>query len=475
MKIFGKIALFLCFCVFIAPGILFAQTEEELLDQLLLGDGGEEVTTENEDDLLVENKSPFSLSGFGEFESGVSMGEDSFEDNSFFKNHGRIKLKPSYEIGSIRAYGDIDFFTNSGGSGETRDSGSLECVEAYIEGSGAILWKIGKQRFNWGVGDSYQPTDLFDRPDLRDSFMRDNDDRYTGVYAVSLKYLMGDYAVEAAVRPVTEKALGPVGFYAVETETIHTASGNLSTRYQDSNVITDLDKVSAGIRFGGTSGIVDWHLMYYSGMNRDLLYRSTIRSESSDLYLDLQPVYKRMNAVGSDLCIPLSKFNVRLEGIFSPDMPALSSITNSDLAAGLTSIGAGASSADLQSIKHREYFNYTAGFDINLWGDDGTVYLEWMQARYLNEDNVEPILLTDILVLKAEDYLFNQFLKLSASSLIRIRDKKPGVTLKGEAEYDFKNGMTMAVGTYAFISNGDEYIDMIDDKDLAYLEMKFEF
>ena len=470
MKILLKSAVFLTLFAVLVSGNLFAQTEEELMDELLLSEGGSEAGTDRAD-VFFEEESPFSMTGLAEFESGVSLYDDPF----FYRNQGRIKLKPSYENSGIRAYADIDFFANPGDVYSTNSAESLECVEAYIEGSGFIIWKIGKQRFNWGVGDSYQPTNLLDRPDLRESFMRDNDDRYTGVYALSLKYMVGDYAVEAAFRPVTEKALYPKGFYGAETEIITTPAGKITSRFRDNDVISDMDDVSAALRFGGTSGDLDWHVMYYSGMNRDILYSASLNSESGEMYLDFQPVYRRMNVFGADLSYALSKLNIRLEGMYSPDMPALTSFSETEMAGGIADIVSGSSHASLQSVKHRDFFNYTAGFDINLWGENGKVFVEWMQARYIDEDDISPVLLTDVILVKVEDSFLDQYLNISASSLIRTRDSGPGLGMKGEAEYDFKNGMTMALGAYMFVSNGDDYIEMVDDKNLVYLDLKYSF
>ncbi len=450
---------------------LSAQTEEEL-DQLLLGgDSSDRI----EEMSMPESEPPFSLSGSAVYESGLSLNENSFELNRFYRNQGRIKLKPLYETENTRAYGDLDFFVNSGVEGETRESSSLECVEAYAEGSGLLLWKIGKQRFNWGVGDSCQPTDLMDRPDLRDSFMRNIDDRYTGVYALSLKYLAGDYALEIALRPVTETALVPAGFYALEADALTSAAGTVSPRYPESEVLSALEDVSAGIRIGGTSGILDWHLTGYSGMNKEFLYRSSIKRDEDTYYLDICPVYRRMNALGADFSFALSRFNFRLEGYYSSDMPALSTIRESDFTRAGSSLIAGAASVELQTVEKRDFFSYSSGFDINLWGNCGTVYCEWMQSRYIDEDDINPLLQSDILMIRIEDSLFNQELNLSAGSMIRTRDGVPGLVFNPEAEYDFKTGLTIGMGAYLFMSNDDEYIEMMEDKDTAYVKVQYSF
>ena len=338
MKSIVKTAGGLVLCLALG-GALFAQTEEELLDQLILGEGeASPVEASSPAVVFSVEDSPLSLSGYGSVESNMSLGEGSFADNRFFRNEGRIKLKPEYERDGFRAYADMDCFFNSGGIEESREADSLECVEAYVEGTEPFIWRIGRQRLNWGAGDAYQPTDLLDHPDLRLSFMRDNDDRYTGVFALSLKFLIGDYALEGAVRPVTEEALGPSGFFAADTAVISTGAGDFSTRFRESEIQTALEDMSAGLRFGGTAGTFDWHLTGYSGMNRDIIYKVSLCSESTGYYMDFQPVYERMKAVGADVSFAVSKLNVRLEGLCSPDMPALSSYGNEEFASAVTAV-----------------------------------------------------------------------------------------------------------------------------------------
>ena len=82
------------------------------------------------------------------------------------------------------------------------------------------------------------------------------------------------------------------------------------------------------------------------------------------------------------------------------------------------------------------------------------IYMEWMQARYVDEKDIEPLLLTDILIVRLEDSLFGQALNLTANAMIRLRDGNPGLGISGEGEFDFKNGLTLVLGAYGFAANG---------------------
>lgn len=445
---------------------LYAQTEEEL-DRLLLDDQGMGTGpqyTETE----AEKISPFAVSGFLQITMPFST-----KENQFYDNTGRIKLRPLYESDKIRAYADIDFYTEISDN-PVHDKGQIETVEMYVNGGEKFLWKIGKQRVSWGAGDAFQPTNMVDRRDLRTSFFTENDDRYTGVYGLSGKYIFNDHGIEFVLRPVTEAPLAPSGFYATESSSVDTPMGEVSTSYEEGEMSNELDDLSFGVRAGGTSGILDWHVTVYSGMSNALVYRSYLCYTDSEYTIDLEPVSERCNAMGGDLSFVLDKFNIRLEGVYSPDMVAVKETDSSALAA-LFAEAAENGEVALQETEIRNFASYSSGFDYNLWGDYGTVYIEWMQSRYLNEENIEPILQTDILMVRIEDSFFSQSLNLKGSVMARTRDNGPGLIVNGEGEYDLKNGCTFGAGIYYFAANDDEYVLMFEDKSIVYGNVKFLF
>ncbi len=465
----GKLIFILISLLFFAAH-LSAQTEEEL-DRLLLEENSDTAPEENN----TQGSNPFSITGFAELSLDASLSEGSFGDNSFYNTEGRIKLKPEYKIQDTRAYADLDFFTNAGSESSAHEQNSFEISEFFIEGENTVLWKAGKQRFNWGAGDIFQPTNYLDRPDLRQSFMTGQDDRYQGTYALSLRYIRGDYGIEGVFSPVTEPVYAPAGYYIVPQETVSTPAGSITPRYTEQNAISSISESEYAVRGGGTTGFVDWHLVYFTGMNRQLIYSSALVSENNRMYLYLSPVYRRMNAFGGDISFAVEKLNVRLELGYSPDMPAASELTDTKLEGAVTRVVSGSPKEIVQTIQKEQFISYSAGLDYNLWGDYGTVYAEWMQSRYLNEEKIEPLLQTDILTLKAEDSFFNRSVNLSAGSLIRTRDGTPGLAITGEAEYDFKNGLTAKAGTYYFVPNNDEYFVLFEDMNMGYIRLKYIF
>lgn len=462
-----------------APGSgIYAQTTEEELEQLIFGDlknqAQENEVQAGEVPSAHAGNGLFAISGFAEFSLDSSMNRERLADNKVYNSEGRIKLKPRYEVEAISAYADLDYYANSGSDMSVHENGSIECNELYITGSNLLIWKAGRQRFNWGSGDAFQPTNYMDRPDFRESFARDNDDRYTGAYALSLKYIKGDYGIELGYRPVTEKALAPTGFYRVEQEEIKSPAGDTTPRYSEGETLQDFKHSSGGMRAGGTSSIFDWHLLYYTGMNRDIMYAGTIVSENGKLFLDLEPVFERVNMFGADLSFAYEKFNARLEGCYSPDMTAISKAGSVDLQKALTLVMAGGSGR-VHRIKHCPFASYTAGFDYNLWGDYGTVYAEWMQARYIDKDDITPLLLTDILMIRIEDSFFDQSVNIKAGAMIRTKDSDPGLAFNAELEYNFKNGCTVSLGSYYFRANNDEYVETLEEKDMFYCSLKYMF
>lgn len=418
-------------------------------------------------------RASFLLNGQASFGTRASFRK--IDQSRVYESGARLKLKPEYQHGGFTLYGDIDYFLNSGTNEEIRQSSVIEPVEFYIRGGENLEWCAGKQRFNWGAGDTFQPSNFIDRSDLRASFARDNEDRYTGVWALSLKYLAGDYGVEFALRPLREDTIEPAGFYSVRKETVQSPAGELQCRYAEQNNAQSVKDAAAAIRAGGTSGMFDWHLLYYSGGHNMLLYGLTLQpAENAPPQVEIRRLQRRVNVFGADMSFAVDKFNVRVEGAFSPDMAAVTDGGDTDTTAVMQRVAAGESVAIAKSSA-RPYAAYTAGFDYNLWGNNGTVYVEWMQARYLRESGVEPVLQSDILVLRLEDKFLDEAVIFSLSSMAATGNGGPGFALNAEAGYDFKTGLSAEAGLWYFIANGNDYIEMLEHKRMLYAAMKYGF
>ena len=421
----------------------------------------------------VSDDSGFSVSGFVEAAGSASLRP--FDKSEISECGGRIKVKPEYRISNYTLFADLDYFANSGSAFETRETNTIEAVELNIRGGKTLRWCAGKQRFLWGAGDTFQPSNFIDRPDLREAFSRDLDDRYSGVYAISLKYIFGDYGIEAALRPVTESALAPAGFFAQTPQAIETPAGTLDTRYATQQTETALVKSSFGIRAGGTSGIFDWHLVYYNGIQNLLLYGTKlVTDESGDTFVEAGEVRQHVNAFGADLSFAVDKWNLRAEAAFSHDMTAVRKASEDNFGA-IYARAAEQGSAAIQDATRRPFASYSAGFDYNLWGNYGMIYAEWMQARYLRESGVEAVLQSDILLVRIEDKYLDEALTLKLQSMTCLREKKPGLSFNAEALYDFKIGLTASMGLWYFIANDDEYTAMFEDRRMIYANVRYNF
>ncbi|MDA3900715.1 MAG: hypothetical protein PF637_09390 [Spirochaetes bacterium] len=433
------------------------------------------IPTEQDDLMSILDESPkssFNLKGFAEVSSDTALSENEYGDHSFFNTGARTKLRPVYSSRRFKAYADIDFFAKAYSH---VDQYSFESSEFYIEGGDSLLWKFGKQRFNWGVADMFSVANPLDRIDLSESFARKNDERFTGVYALSLSYITGDYALEAAARPVTEPVMRPAGFYSVGGEVLQTPAGEVTPLYDDGEGERRLKKAALALRGGGTTAGLDWHLLYYSGPQPRSAHSTQLTQSDQGLNLVMAPLFERVNILGFDAAYAVGKLNMRFEGIFVPDMVASEEISDEDRAAAFGSIVNGAESVLMQNGTRRKYFSYSIGFDYNLWGNYGTIYAEWMQSRFLDKKDIEEELQSDILAVRIEDSFFRQALKLSAGTMTRFRGNSLGYAINAEAEYDFKDGLKAGVGTYYFIPNNDTYLQMFEDMSMIYMRMRFFF
>ncbi len=423
--------------------------------------------------LLEESpKNSFDLKGFAEISSDTGLSDNGYGEQSFYNIGARTKFRPAYSSQKFKAYADIDFFAKS--YSHVKEY-SFETSEFYIEGENSLLWKAGKQRFNWGVADIFSIANPMDQIDLRESFARNNDEKFSGVYALRLTYIKGDYAIEAAARPVTEPLMRPAGFYAIHVDSQDTPAGTVTPVYNDTAGERQIKNGAFALRGGGTTSGLDWHLFVYSGPQPRSAYSSTLERTDTGLNLTMEPVFDRVTIFGVDAAYAMGKLNTRFEGIYSPDMIASEKIDDQQKAAAMAQIMGGSDSAPLQDGTRRNYYSYGVGADYNLWGNYGTVYCEWMQARFVDESDIEKELQSDILALRIEDSFFSQALNLSAGSMIRIENMSAGYALTAEAEYDFKDGLTATAGAYYFVPNDDSYMKLFEDMSMIYLRMKFNF
>jgi len=461
--------------------VLFAQSEEDL-DREFLSDTTEEESSDDPEE--VSEKPNWDIFGFIESTNQFGISPDNPE---IVKLEVRSKLTTTCTFGSFYAKMAADIFLyrmRYGIDDPYHEWGQIEAQELYFGGGNTFQFKIGKQKFSWGTADFFGVTNYFNQLDLREFFTKEEDDLSRGVLALSIKYLIGDFAIEAAVTPTHNPLLMPVGFWALEIPGDDPPIILNDTEYMPA----DFRNISFAIRGGGTIGGLDFHVSYFNGINSDLILEQELTGDTyAEREIQMSPYFDRRHSIGLDLAFSIEKLSVRAESCFSFNMPTMEKQDPDDLdvlldywstpafSGGsidslLTAIG-----EEKKGIVKVPHLSYVIGADYNLWGQNGRVLVEWGQGFYLDSADYNETLFAGMLIIMLKDKFLDERLHARLGTILRPIDLPPGFVVLGEVGWDFKNGFSMAAGGYFITGNDDLFFVYFEDKDMAYLKAKFKF
>ena len=331
-------------------------------------------------------------------------------ENSFAAKTGEIikleaRARSTFKYGDAFQYGlatfDVFFYPENSTTGMPKESGKLYPYEAYIALGESLKFKIGKQVFNWGVADSFRITNYLDSRYLGELFFTEEDERYTGSFAVNVKYLFSDYAVEIAIIPqYVPYTMAPAGSYW--NFSAATVNGVTPTFDTTSSAPKDLENLSTGIRVGGTLGTFDFHLSYFHGINNNIVMVPyyTVPGPTA---VSLKPYFAISDKVGFDSALTVGKFAFRSEILYSPNQGALHE-TETEMVTSTTS---------RQVVDEVPYLAYTLGFDVNLWGNNGQILMEYTNSNYLsNPDDYQEEFFQNSVRHQDKDCLFYHLLSI---------------------------------------------------------------
>jgi len=450
-----------------------AQTEEELDRELLGGDTSSEVQ---------EKINPWEINGF--LRSSLQLALPFSDDASEYevvKLEGRGRLNTQYSSGTFSAKVTVDaFYYPLKLFKDTTQRNRIEAAELYVAGGDRFQFKLGIQRFAWGNAEIFGVTGFFNRLDLSESLAKDPADITRGVAALSLKYIFGELAIEAAWCPMHYPVIVPRGFWALkdhkpyETEFIY----NDSIRY-------DMTKSSAGARVGGTLQGFDAFVSYFNGYSSNVLINSTMIETGSltagDIDYDAvkresRLEYMRVNSIGLELSRVIKKVTLRYESVVTPDMGAMKKVTDDDVDDVILAMSNDASDGELSSMSRVPYFAYTLGADWNIWGPSGMILLEWTQGLYLrNMTDYNYPALSYLMVIFLQDSFFDKRLTVRGGTVFRPIAVLPGGLLSGEVAWKFRQNCELAFRGMFFFGNDDDLFEYFKNKDIIEVRMSYLF
>ena len=84
-------------------------------------------------------------------------------------------------------------------------------------------------------------------------------------------------------------------------------------------------------------------------------------------------------------------------------------------------------------------------------------------------------MINKILLVRVEDKFFGDRLGAEIACMMRPDNEIPGWALMAEVGWNFMNGFTITVGGFGFFSNDDDLLIMLENKDMIYTRVRYEF
>jgi len=471
--IIKRTQLLISFYIFALSGISTALFSEEDLDAQFLEAGNAN------QDIDGANKPNWGMFGYLENENYLNISEKKvIPERDIIKLETRARL--NFKYGSLFNYGlfsgDIFFYPlhRSNFNPQENKDWSIEPYEFYIAFGEKLQFKLGKQVFNWGSADAFRITNYLDTRDLRELFMKEEDERYRGNYAFDIKYLTGDISFEAAILPVITPVLFPApdSYWAIRQPPIH----SLEPRVDNSSMPEPSYKnISVGVRSGGTISFFDFYLSFYRGINTNILFfpQTVLSMLQVPQAINLKLDYSLVTKYGADGAFTIGRFSIRTEVMFSPDQKAL---VKSDTSSSIQLLNGTPVILLEQKRESAPIISYTGGIDYIYDGNSGRFLIEYSSSRYLkNKNKYVKEFFTDFLFISLENKFYNDHLELKGGSILRPISKNPGWAPAFSISWNFLNGLKVSLGSMMFSGGDDTLIQMFENNDIAYLKAKKDF
>lgn len=460
--------------------MLYSQTVEDDLDAMFLqqDEAKEQVRASNPSIAqwdfygYVESENIFAISG-----KPAVKGKEIAKTEIRSRFHFRYGTAFFYALGVV----DVFFYPLEARFVNPYNNSNfhIHAKDLYIAGGDKFQFKLGKVSYNWGVADAFRIVNFFDKTDSSEIFFKEEDERYTGVYSLQLRYLLQGYFFEVVVSPdlLLPRLPKKNGFWDFQLKNKEVfvsmpAPGrmvSLPVEVQNiQNYFLSYKNFSAGFRFGGSAKGVDFAFSYFNGYNNSmvLLPRIDLLKQKEQKVI-LEVLYERINKIGFDLAAAYKRFSARFETVLTPDYVAVYK-------------GEDMSVFDLATMTKKKgrvpYWAFTLGADIVYRRNYGRIFAEYSTGFFLKDyKKYEKEFFTDFLIIGIEDRFVKERFLLRLAVMLHTTDKKPGVLPIGHMEYNFDNGLTIAFGVNFFVGQNDTLMKMFEANDLLYFRTKFNF
>ena len=260
----------------------------------------------------------FNFGGFADTYHAVR----SKEPYDFMSSRSRLRTEFSAAKGKSYMFTSLNSVYNSLDESQTK----IELREAFFQyTSNNWDFKIGKQIVIWGIADGLRITDIVSPMDYSEFLARDYDDIRIPVNAFRLKYIKPSYNFELIFIPVSEFFVLPV-----DADNPWSITNSFEIPSQ-ANMENTPDRILKNSEFGGRfsfylSGI-DFSVSALHSWNKMPVFSYEYSQNIDTLLLDAN--YSRMDMLGMDFSLPVSKLVIR--GEIAEYFNELQEISNEEL------------------------------------------------------------------------------------------------------------------------------------------------
>lgn len=364
------------------------------------------------------------------------------------------------------------------------DNRSVELQELYLSAGEKYQFRAGKMRVDHSTADVFSVNNFLAQRDLREVFGVRKNVRDRGIFALALKGVWGDFMAEAIATPLHSAPLFPTAnsFWAIRFPSqsmahplMPTTTMNLTPRMQTGTEFENSLKYTSGIiRTGGNVAGLDFHLIYFNGIDNSLMFQPTTTidwaGDPTKSGINIEPIFNKTETYAFDLAYAYKRVSGRFEAAYTP---AKWLVHKSEMD---QTIDAGNKITLRNKTSREQYFAYTAGFDVKLYHDESLLLVEFTQSQPLRDKGkYMQEFMTEMLLIRLEDKFLDNHLLASLGGIVRPLEKAPGFILMSQIGWDFANGLEMMLGATIFVGRDDQILKPFEDNDFFYTNVKMNF
>ena len=363
------------------------------------------------------------------------------------------------------------------------DPYNLEIREAYVQLNGFLTknldMTIGRQCIAWGTADVINPTDNLNPYDFEDIL---DFGRHRGSDAIKLQYyLNNEFSLEGIFIPFFQPANFPVGIFAESlNSSMEMPPGIVLRGYSDTLIMPKYnlgESASAGVRFKGFIGGVDFSLSYVWG--RDGLPYNTGNTIipidiQGGVNVNAQLTYERNHIIGADLATSIAGIGIWAEA--AAFIPREDIVMSNDVSAQFP-LSPDPVIIDSTILEAKPYVKFVVGGDY-FFTEGSYLNLQYMHG-FIHERGNEA--LNDYFFLRYDKSFLNDKLKISPLSGAFIvtdwKDVKESYALAYMPEIIYRATVNTEISLSAvfFEGKGDNLFANLKDYDMLVFKLKHTF